>query len=166
MASKKKSHLWTYFENYEKDPKIVVCKLCGANISRGGVGKKASTSGMINHLEINNNDENRKLQLPKRQETMHRDNNADEAKVSKRQLSLEECSQMTKQWDVNDPKAKKYHRLIAEMIALDNQAANIVERKGFRRLINSALPRYNIPSRPYFSEKIIPELYQKGSEDN
>lgn len=65
---------------------------------------------------------------------------------------------------INDPKAKKYHVLIAEMIALDNEAVNIVERTDFRRLLNSALPRYKIPSRPYFSEKIIPEIYHKVVE--
>ncbi|XP_023212104.1 zinc finger BED domain-containing protein 4-like [Centruroides sculpturatus] len=47
------------------------------------------------------------------------------------------------------------------MIAIDNEPLNIVERSGLKRLLNEILPRYAIPSRPYFSEKIIPELYGK-----
>jgi len=47
------------------------------------------------------------------------------------------------------------------MLALDNEAINIVERRGFVRLLKAALPRYKVPSRPYFSEKIIPDIYNK-----
>ncbi|CAK1553203.1 unnamed protein product [Leptosia nina] len=136
MAFKKKSPIWAYFEDDVNDPKSAVCKLCEIKISRGGIGRKATTSGMLNHLKNKHNKEYYKLvpTFPKGQETTNQDTNA-----------------------------KKYHVLIAEMIALD-EAVNIVERVGFRRLINSALPRYNIPSRPYFSDNVIPEIYRKVVE--
>jgi len=46
-------------------------------------------------------------------------------------------------------------------IALANEAINMVERRAFVRLLKTALLRYKIPSRPYFSEKIIPDIYNK-----
>ncbi|XP_067120294.1 zinc finger BED domain-containing protein 4-like [Centruroides vittatus] len=76
---------------------------------------------------------------------------------SMKQLTPYNCQEKTKKWDINDPQAVKYHYLIAKMIAIDNEPVNIVERSGFKRLLNETLPRYAIPSRPYFSEKIIPE---------
>lgn len=169
MAYKKKSPIWAYFEDdlNENDPKSAVCKLCEIKISRGGVGRKATTSGMLNHLKNKHNEEYHKLipTFPKGQKTTNQDTNvSNKPSTSKKQLTLEKCAEINKLWDINDPKAKKYHVLIAEMIALDNEAVNIVERAGFRRLINSALPRYNIPSRPYFSDSVIPEIYRKVVE--
>ncbi|KAL1278883.1 hypothetical protein QQF64_025556 [Cirrhinus molitorella] len=45
------------------------------------------------------------------------------------------------------------------MIALDNQPFSVVEDEGFRRLINYLEPRYALPSRRYFSDVALPELY-------
>ena len=49
------------------------------------------------------------------------------------------------------------------MMALDNQPFNIVEHIGFQRLMKLVAPSYEIPSRKYFSEKIIPNIYDKLS---
>lgn len=46
------------------------------------------------------------------------------------------------------------------MIALDAEAFALVERQGFKRLIKFLVPQYPLPCRTYFSEKIIPELYE------
>ena len=54
-------------------------------------------------------------------------------------------------WDINDTKATKYHYLVAEMIALDNEPFSIVERTGCTRLLEQALPRYKLPSRTYIA---------------
>ena len=45
------------------------------------------------------------------------------------------------------------------MIAIDSQPFSIVEDTGFVRLMKHTCPRYIAPSRKYFSEKIIPEMY-------
>lgn len=95
-------------------------------ISRGDVGKKTTTSGMINHFKNKHSDEHHKLQptLPKRQAITDQDTGVNKPSTSK-QLSLEKCAEIRKPWDINDPKPKKYHLLIADMIALDNEAVNI-----------------------------------------
>ena len=45
------------------------------------------------------------------------------------------------------------------MIAIDSQLFSIVEDTGFVRLMKHTCPQYIVPSRKYFSEKIIPEMY-------
>ena len=45
------------------------------------------------------------------------------------------------------------------MIAVDLQPFSIVEDTGFVRLMKHTYLRYIVPSRKYFSEKIIPEMY-------
>ena len=35
-----------------------------------------------------------------------------------------------------------------------------MENSGFKNLVNVMEPRYNIPSRQYFSDRAMPELYQ------
>jgi len=53
------------------------------------------------------------------------------------------------------------HNAIAEMITSDNQPYSFVENAGFRNLMEKAQPRYNIPSRNYFKEDVIPKLFEK-----
>lgn len=51
------------------------------------------------------------------------------------------------------------------MICIDNQPYSMVEDQGFKRLMSYLEPRYNIPSRKYFSTKLIPQLYEKTKVD-
>jgi hypothetical protein len=37
---------------------------------------------------------------------------------------------------------------------------SIVENEGFRNMIHVLEPRYEIPSRPYFSNVVVPKIYQ------
>lgn len=46
------------------------------------------------------------------------------------------------------------------MIARDCHPFSIVDDDGFRSLINTLEPRYNIPSRKYFTETIMPKIYE------
>ncbi|GBO99152.1 Zinc finger BED domain-containing protein 4 [Eumeta japonica] len=52
-----------------------------------------------------------------------------------------------------------------EMIALDNQPLSIVENTGFRNLMRNVKPKYHIPGRKYFTENIIPQLYEETKSE-
>ena len=45
------------------------------------------------------------------------------------------------------------------MIAIDSQPFSIVEDAGFLRLLSNVSPSYVVPSRKYFAEKVIPEMF-------
>ena len=56
-------------------------------------------------------------------------------------------------------KAKGITTKIMEFIALDDQPFSVVEDVGFRRLIEHVEPCYTVPSRRYFSDVCLPEIY-------
>ena len=53
------------------------------------------------------------------------------------------------------------HKAIGELISVDCQPISIVEDLGFERLMKKVKPNYVIPSRKYFSEKVLPEIHEK-----
>lgn len=64
------------------------------------------------------------------------------------------------QWSREDSRSRDINIAIGEMIALDNQPLSIVENIGFKNLMRKVKPKYTIPSRKYFTENVIPQLYQ------
>jgi len=87
MSTKKKSRVWIYFEE-DENQRLAICKLCNLKISRGGIGKHASTSGMSNHLK-NKHPEEFLVQasLPKEQTSA----NICASKSNVKQLNLYKC---------------------------------------------------------------------------
>ena len=76
-----------------------------------------------------------------------------------RQLTLHGSKQRVQQWDINDSRATSLHKKLGEMIALDSQPIFIVEDIGFTCFVKAIEPRYAVPSRKYFSERVIPRIY-------
>ena len=74
-------------------------------------------------------------------------------------MSLEESSDLVRVWDINDPRAKRIHQRIGEMIAIDCQPFSIVEDVGFTHLLKALDSRYSLPSRKYFTET-VPQIHQ------
>ena len=55
-------------------------------------------------------------------------------------------------------RAHAIHKKLGEMIAIDSQPIYIVEDPGFISFVKSLEPRYKIPSRKYFTEKVFPKI--------
>ena len=81
------------------------------------------------------------------------------------QLSLIEVQDLTKTWDVNDTRAQRVYRKVSKMVAIDGQPISIVEDVGFRQVLRTLEPRYQCPSRKYFTETIIPKIYSGMKEE-
>ena len=64
-------------------------------------------------------------------------------------------------WDINSPRAQAVTYAIAEMIVVDNQPLSLVENIGFQRLLKLLKPQYQVPSRKYVTEKILPSIHSK-----
>lgn len=147
--------------------------MCETKISRGGEGRKGGTSSMKKHLQFKHKAEYDKIFGPgttsiqpasTASSSTESGSPACQTSVSRsfNQPSLEDIIEKKKVWDTNDSRAKRYHYLIGEMIAVDNEPFAMVEsHEGFQRLLNNILPQYKIPGRNYFSENIIPDIYQK-----
>ncbi|CAG9789608.1 unnamed protein product [Diatraea saccharalis] len=153
--SKTKNPIWKYFEICKDNPKLALCLLCKTNISRGGEGKKAkkpSTSGneKTGALTTSAPIDPSKVEVPGPSPT-----------TKQKQLTLRETTERKLLWDINDSRSKTYHYLIGEMIAIDNEPFAVVERVGFKRLMEKAVPQYKMPSRTYMTENVIPDIYDR-----
>ncbi|XP_040188247.1 E3 SUMO-protein ligase ZBED1-like [Rana temporaria] len=58
-------------------------------------------------------------------------------------------------------RAKAITKAIGVFIGADMRPYSIVQNEGFKHMLNVLEPRYNIPSRTHFSEKVVPELYEQ-----
>ena len=71
---------------------------------------------------------------------------------------MEETWARVKVWDINDLKTKRFHRKIAEMMALDYQPLSVINDVGFTNLLKMIEPRYKMPSRKYFTDNVLPKI--------
>lgn len=58
-------------------------------------------------------------------------------------------------------RAKAITRGIGVYIASDLRPYSVVENSGFKYMFKILEPRYEIPSRPHFSQKVVPALYEQ-----
>ncbi|XP_041834649.1 zinc finger BED domain-containing protein 4-like [Melanotaenia boesemani] len=58
-------------------------------------------------------------------------------------------------------RAKAITNSIGVFIAMDLRPYSVVENAGFRHMLKVIEPRYEVPTQPHFSQKIIPSLYEK-----
>ena len=128
-----KAVIWNYFLVSERNENFSVCQLCNENVSRGGKTVKTfNTSNMIDHLrkkhpvDFRDYEEKKKLQeLKQAKQSM------EQGKNIKKQLTLTETEARVQPWEINDARAVRVHKKIAEMMALDFQPLSIISDTGF-----------------------------------
>ena len=153
-----KAIVWNYFVVSERNERFAVCQLCNENVSRGGKTIKTfGTSNLIDHLRKKHPTDFRDYEEKKK---VHELKVKQAKEGGKKQLTLTEVEARVQPWDINDACAVRVHKKIGEMMALDFQPLSIVSDVGFIRLLNTLEPRYKLPSRRYFTDKVIPEIKQ------
>ena len=163
----RKSDVWEFYDICQDNNKFAKCKICDIQISRGGTGRKASTTSLINHLNRTHNDDYEEFQREKSTNASTSKNTENienivpiPTKQTKQQTLLEVVNK-SKKWDTSDKRAISLNYAVAEMIALDNMPFSTVENTGFRRLMNKVAPNYVLPDRHVLSDKIIPEIHNR-----
>jgi len=81
------------------------------------------------------------------------------------QTTLLYCAERSKKYSRDSEKWKSFTNAIAMMIYDDLQLFSFVQDRGFVTLLKRMDPRYEIPSRQYMSETLIPELYNPKKAD-
>ena len=114
--------------------------------------KRHTTTNIVKHLEACNHDNYREY-LKKKDEEDTKSKDKKQANPL-RQLCLED---RIKLWDINNPRARKVHQRIGEMIALDTHPFSIVD-VGFTCLLHCLEPRYQLLSRKYITYTVIPKI--------
>ena len=161
-VSKKRSVIWEYFNIDPEDEKNAICNTCDEAVSRGGASaKNFNTSNLQYHLKQEHRVKFDELEVKEAERNDQREAEQDtkRRKADVRQLTLNKVKENKDAWTYDHPQHKKITNWIAEMMALDSQPFSIVEDAGFLRLLTNVRPRYVMPSRKYFSEKIIPRIF-------
>ena len=142
MASSRSSAVWQYYLINSVDNSRDTCKLCNVSLARGGKGAKNSygTTNLRKHLQSKHDAEYREM--------MEKDHNtrsttrptcdvpstshAATATVNepKQQMTIKAVFDSKRPWGFDDERSRHIHRLVGEMIAVDDQPFNIVNNKG------------------------------------
>lgn len=155
----KRSPIWKFF-TISRDSRYANCSSCESAISRGGSSTKTyNTTNLVNHLKTQHKDKHAEyLKLHEDAERL-RESTMRDRPVGQRQMSMEESRDKGCVWSINDSRALVIHKRIGELIALDYQPFSIVEDEGCKNLLYSLEgPRYNIPSRRYVTETVMPKI--------
>ncbi|XP_055063027.2 zinc finger BED domain-containing protein 4-like [Misgurnus anguillicaudatus] len=150
------SFVWKHFEICEHNVKIAICKVCKGQVNRGGTTAKTfGTSNLIRHLKIHHPKEH--------DEYLKSIDHAKQARPSLTQPSMKSVILRNQSYSRDSPKAQAITKKVMEFIVLDDQPFSVVEDQGFRRLMAHMDPRYTLPSRRYFSDVALPEIYNAVS---
>lgn len=171
MAEKKSSKAWFFFVEDEDQQHLACCKKCDKKVPRGLPNKRKewSTSNLLSHLrtahpkELADYDRQAAEQARQEAATPAASTSAatENSGRSSRQQTLAECISRSAKWSSDSPEAKQLTNAIGRMLALDLQPFQMVENIGFRHVMSLAAPRYVIPSRRYFAETVLDELFRE-----
>ena len=173
----KKSSVWDFFKVLKNNVSKAQCLLCTQSkvvVSRGGTKpKQFTTTNLRNHIRnkhplefqaLSAKDEEKALKRAHEVAEHHGETSGSARKALKNQMSIQTSFDKARVWDINSGPAKKITQLIGEMMALDNQPFLMVEDLGFHRLMRHLAPSYLLPSWFHFSEKVIPDLYERAKK--
>lgn len=139
-----KSKVWTHFGFYTVPGKTelgmtkAVCKLCHRPVSYCGNTTNMTAHLVRHHPDININQHKRPAAAC--QQTL-------DGSLSKLPSSSD--------------KAKRITTSIAHFMCKDLRPYSVVENVGLRNMVYNLEPRYIIPSRKFFSETAIPQIYNE-----
>ncbi len=152
---------WFGYKGEDIEQTTVICKVCHKSVATKG----GSTTNLFHHLRSHplENEECLKLRTSEFQA------GAILKKVPKQptltQLCLASSFSRTTAYDRNSQKQKEITSAVTYHIAKDMAPESVVEKSGFKKLINTLDPRHNLPSHKYFAETALPKLYIKVREE-
>jgi len=172
-SSSLSSFIWTFFQTDPDDDTYATCLLCKSRIKRGRDKRSFSTSPLMKHVETRHKEDFVKQKLAAEAAKQQKDTDSKPPPPKKQKLTAMWTAQLNqtqfpeaftphKIWDINHPPAQAINRKVMGMIALDNQPFTIVKDEGFIDLMAHMQPKYCLPSRRYFSETMLPHMYEEN----
>ncbi len=149
---------WRFFgfKKSDVDQTTIFCKCCRAKVVAGG----GNTSNLLHHLSRKHVLEYKEfMKLRSAPSTSAGDTR--KAKEKSSQMSLEDAFVRGTAYDKKSKRWIEITNSITFHLTKDMVPLYTVEKDGFRRMIKTLDPRYVIPSRKYFSQTAIPNLYQQ-----
>ena len=125
-----------------------VCKLCFSNVS----AKDGNTSNLYAHLKNKHPEEYTATKMKASKPKKSNIRNPDQPTIRDSFLQRQKLSTSGNQH-------KRLTRSITYWLAKDRQPEYSVEKPGFVQMVKTFCPRYQLPSRSYFSRTALPKLY-------
>ena len=125
-----------------------VCRKCNKQIR----AKHGNTSNLLAHLRDHHPEE-----YAEASKFVHKG----EPSTASRQPTLLESVQRGSMYDPKSAQARDLNRAVGYFLAKDIQPLYTLEKPGFQQLVSKLNPKYNLPSRKYFTETEIPRLYNE-----
>ena len=148
VTCKVMSAIWEYLKIKDDDRSKAECKICYATVSRGGKESTYfNTSNMIKHQKNYHSAKYTEF------------TNASGARL--KQPTLTDVFQKREKMSKDNSRAIKTTEALTHFITLDDQPLSVVDNVGFRRLLEVLEPRYEIPSRLYITDVMLPKVYDK-----
>ncbi|XP_019733293.1 zinc finger BED domain-containing protein 1-like isoform X1 [Hippocampus comes] len=149
--------LWFGFKASDMEQKTVICKTCRRQIATSD----SNTSNLFYHLKTRHEElyiESVRLRESINGTSQPQSNGTKKTDQRARKESLTKFIPYDEQ--------SRRHREITDaicdfIISEDTAFACTVEKKGFRALIKTLDPRYNMPDRKHFSDVQLPRLYKE-----
>ncbi|XP_065096446.2 E3 SUMO-protein ligase ZBED1-like [Paramisgurnus dabryanus] len=144
-----KADIWKYFGFYEVeggnelDKSHTICRLCRTKLKYFG-----NTKNMRNHITRFHPEEEKQMAGPS---------------VAANQRTIEQT--ILSKLPPGSERAKRITKSIATFIAKDLRPYSVVENQGFCAMLHTLEPRYNVPSRRYFTDTAIPKLYNETKNE-
>lgn len=153
------SVIWKYF-GYKREDTLqaqVLCKSCQKVVATS----KGNTTNLHSHLQHNHLDLYKELQgsASKSKTTDVRPTSSRSSKAVQQQSSIHQSFASVTPYEKSSKRHKEVTEAISRYIAKDMMSINTVSRTGFVSLINILDRRYQMPSRTYFSQVAIPQMY-------
>ena len=134
-----KSCIWNFYSICAIDESKAICATCREKISRGGKSAKTyTTTNLKKHLHSHHQAQFKEFEQQEEAKTGEEANKQSRSRPSRRQVSLEFVVDKHQPFGFDHPKAREINRLVAELIAVDNQPFSVVDDIGFNRLIHQA----------------------------
>jgi hypothetical protein len=158
--AKFRSRVWKYFgfvsadgvkDDANKDKNI--CKLCMSSVSY----KARNTSNMSTHLKRKHGVD---ISMPRTTppSTENTSNEPEKATGVTGQLRLQEVLGLRKKIPLQSPRGMCITKAIGGFLAKDMRPFSVIENEGFKHLLNTLEPRYEIPSRTFMTRTIMPSI--------
>ena len=156
------SSVWHYFGfgQDETDNDLPTCKLCLRKVRAAG----GNTSNLHRHLRDNHPVESSKIANAKPGKRRADTAGAGQSTSQRNQLPITEAFSKLQKYKRGGRQWQKLTDSVTNCLAKDMMPIYTVEKSGFQQLLKDFDPRYQLPSRKYFSQQAIPKLYNETKE--
>lgn len=155
------SPAWQHFGFYKSDKTqtTVVCKICREVVRT----KSGNTTNLFYHLNRSHPQEY-ELCRAVRGSTSSAGFSGAAASTKTKQVQTKLGFGSSEKYDKVSKRHKDITHAVACFIARDMLPIATVEKPGFKQLLATLDPRYEVPSRKFFSSTALPDLYNKCRE--